>query len=77
MSRPDFLEPIPIPAQVGSILGKRKLEDAFGQGMHDSARYGQEVPPDFFKTNSGTPYRTYHTYNKNTHFTEERIKYWG
>ncbi len=38
---------------VTSILGKRKLEDAFGQGMHDYERYGQEIPPDFFNTNRG------------------------
>lgn len=36
-----------------SILGKRKLEDAFGYGSHDTERYGQEISPDFFKTNYG------------------------
>jgi len=36
-----------------SILGKRKLEVAFGQGMNDKDRYGQEIPHDFFKTNVG------------------------
>jgi hypothetical protein len=36
-----------------SILGKRKIEDAFGFGMHDTERYGQEVQPDFFKNNIG------------------------
>jgi hypothetical protein len=67
MSRPDFLEPIPVPRQVGSILAKRKLEEAFGQGMHDCARYGQEIPPDFFKTNRGhNAYPSRNTCNKNT-----------
>lgn len=36
-----------------SVLGKRKLEIAFGPGMNDKERYGQEIPPDFFKTNVG------------------------
>ena len=36
-----------------SVLGKRKAESAFGQGMNDKERYGQEIPPDFFKTNVG------------------------
>ena len=36
-----------------SILGKRKIQDAFGSGMHDEERYGREIPPDFFKTNIG------------------------
>ncbi len=36
-----------------SILGKRQLEDVFGSGMNDKERYGQEIPPDFFKTNGG------------------------
>jgi hypothetical protein len=36
-----------------SILGKRKIEDAFGFGMHDTERYGQEVQHDFFKNNIG------------------------
>lgn len=35
-----------------SILGKRTIQEAFGQGMNDCERYGQEIPPDFFKTNS-------------------------
>lgn len=53
MSRPTFFEPTPVLAPVGSILGKRTLEEAFGKGMHDQARYGQEISPDFFKTNIG------------------------
>lgn len=36
-----------------SILGKRQLEDVYGYGMNDNERYGQEIPPDFFKTNGG------------------------
>jgi hypothetical protein len=36
-----------------SVLGKRKLEVAFGLGMNDKERYGQEIPPNFFKTNVG------------------------
>jgi hypothetical protein len=36
-----------------SILGKRKMEEAFGRGMNDKERYGQEIPPDFFKFNRG------------------------
>ena len=36
-----------------SILGKRKLVDAFGLEIYnDKERYGQEIPPDFFKTNT-------------------------
>jgi hypothetical protein len=34
-------------------LGKRKIEVAFGHGMNDKERYGQEIPPNFFKTNVG------------------------
>ena len=36
-----------------SILGKRKLEDAFGSGVNDSERYGQEISNDFFEKNVG------------------------
>lgn len=36
-----------------SILGKRKLQEAFGVGVHDADRYGQEIAPDFFATNIG------------------------
>jgi hypothetical protein len=37
-----------------SILGKRKLVDAFGLEIYnDIDRYGQEIPPDFFVTNFG------------------------
>lgn len=76
--RHDFIE------HVDSILGKRKIEEAFGRGTNDRARYGQEIPPDFFKNNYGHPVypsREYYTYNKNTtkdftHLYEDRIKYW-
>ncbi len=69
---------------VESILGKRTIEEAFGCGMNDRARYGQEIPPDFFKNNHGHtvyPSREYYTYNKNTtkdltHLYEDRIRYW-
>jgi hypothetical protein len=37
-----------------SILGKRKLVDAFGVEIYnDKDRYGQDIPVDFFKTNIG------------------------
>ena len=37
-----------------SILGKRKLADAFGEEIYnDQDRYGQDIPADFFKTNIG------------------------
>ena len=41
-----------------SHLGKRKLNEAFGDsthlgGNHDIERYGQEILPDFFKNNIG------------------------
>ena len=37
-----------------SILGKRKLADAFGLKIYnDKDRYGQEIPADFFNTNIG------------------------
>jgi hypothetical protein len=42
-----------IKGNLSSILGKRKIQDAFGSGMHDEERYGREIPPDFFKTNIG------------------------
>lgn len=38
---------------IPSILGKRKLEDAFGSGNLDEERYGQTVEDDFFKVNVG------------------------
>jgi hypothetical protein len=38
---------------IPSILGKRKLQDAFGVGTHDKERYGQEIQPDFFVNNVG------------------------
>lgn len=53
MFRPTFFEPTPVPAPVVSILGKRKMEEAFGRGTNDDARYGREIPPDFFNTNHG------------------------
>jgi hypothetical protein len=94
MSRPDFFEPTPASdnihfnytdrrSRVGSILGKRKAEEAFGRGMNDKERYGQEIPPDFFKLNHGHnafPSSEYYTYNKNTtdfkQLYEDRIQYW-
>ena len=36
-----------------SILGKRKLQEAFGFGTHDKERYEQESEPDFFVNNVG------------------------
>lgn len=37
-----------------SVLGKRKLVDAFGfEIYYDIERYGQEIPSDFFKINIG------------------------
>jgi hypothetical protein len=76
--RKEFTEPI------GSTLGKRTVEEAFGQGNNDKERYGQEIPPDFFKLNHGHniyPSSEYYTYNKHTttdftHLYEDRIKYW-
>jgi len=38
---------------IPSQLGKRKLEDAFGEGNHDEERYGQQITEDFFKNNYG------------------------
>lgn len=39
--------------EIPSILGKRKLGDAFGENIYnDQERYGQEIPPDFFKINA-------------------------
>lgn len=38
----------------GSLLGKRKLRDAFGDEIYnDNDRYGQDITPDFFETNVG------------------------
>jgi hypothetical protein len=42
-----------LPYPSNSVLGKRKIEEAFGRGTNDCARYGREIPPDFFKTNHG------------------------
>ena len=37
-----------------SILGKRKLAEAFGEEVYnDKERYGQDIHTDFFKTNIG------------------------
>jgi hypothetical protein len=37
-----------------SILGKRKLVQAFGEEIYnDRDRYGQDIPADFFDTNVG------------------------
>ena len=37
-----------------SILGKRKLVDAFGLEIYnEKERYGQDIPTDFFTLNSG------------------------
>jgi hypothetical protein len=37
-----------------SMLGKRKLSNAFGLEIYnDKERYGQEIPADFFVTNFG------------------------
>lgn len=43
-----------ITAQIISILGKRKLSEAFGLEIYNEKdRYGQEIPSDFFVTNIG------------------------
>ena len=62
-----------------SILGKRKLEAAFGRGMNDKERYGQEIPPEFFKLNRG--HNAFPSSISNTPITfknlyEDRLKYW-
>ncbi len=59
--------------RVPSILGKRKIEDAFGLGMHDKERYGQEVQPDFFKNNIGhcVYQNPIHSLSKNISPTQE------
>lgn len=37
-----------------SILGKRKLVEAFGEEIYNEReRYGQDIPADFFDTNVG------------------------
>jgi len=37
-----------------TILGNRKLLEAFGEEIYnDKERYGQNIPSDFFKTNIG------------------------
>jgi hypothetical protein len=35
------------------ILGKRKYEDAFEQSNYDDERFGQNIEPDFFRSNIG------------------------
>lgn len=35
------------------ILGKRNLNDAFGEGSHDEDRYGRVIDDDFFENNIG------------------------
>jgi hypothetical protein len=41
-------------SNVVSLLGKRKLVDAFGEEIYnEKERYGQDIPVDFFKSNSG------------------------
>ncbi len=51
-ARPAFFEPEPTP--ISSILGKRKLGEAFGERIyHDQARYGQPIPPEYFLRNTG------------------------
>jgi hypothetical protein len=64
--KPDFFEPKPVnikPKKINeinetepiqSILGKRKRDSIF---MTDHERYGQEIPPDFFRTNYGHIYK--------------------
>jgi hypothetical protein len=66
--RPDYELPI------GSVLGKRKMEDAFGLGMNDEERYGQKIPSDFFNTNIG-----HNVFIKNDHVNSDinkKINYW-
>lgn len=63
--------------QTVSILGKRKLEDTFGVGMNDKERYGQEIPPDFFKTNVGHNTISKETYaNSSNNSYETQLNYW-
>lgn len=62
-----------------SVLGKRTVEEAFGRGMNDKERYGQEIAPDFFKFNRGhnafPSYTSTGTINsKNSR--ETQINYW-
>ena len=39
--------------KLNGILGKRTLENAFGEGCHDEERYGQAIDNCFFKNNIG------------------------
>jgi hypothetical protein len=64
-----------------SILGKRKLDSAFGFGMNDKERYGQEISPDFFKLNHGhnvlpSPISLRNIPVNIKNYYEDRIKYW-
>jgi hypothetical protein len=62
-----------------SILGKRKLEKAFGPGMNDTERYGQEITPDFFKTNYGHNVLLPSVQDNHVNikkFYEYRLQYW-
>lgn len=63
-----------------SVLGKRKLEVAFGFGMNDKERYGQEIPPDFFKTNIGHNAFPKEGYiaptNSPINYYETKMNYW-
>lgn len=64
---------------IDSILGKRTLEQAFGKGMNDAVRYGQEIPPDFFKQNYGHniyPSSEFKTNIYNKYFYQEKMQYW-
>lgn len=50
--KPDLFEPKPV--KPTSILGKRKLDVAFGKEVYyDKERYGQDIPQNFFKNNIG------------------------
>jgi hypothetical protein len=68
------------PPQLGSILGKRKLEVAFGCGMNDRERYGQEISPEFFTLNQGHnvfPSSIPNNYVIHSNkLYEDKLKYW-
>ena len=63
-----------------SILGKRKRNATFNFAMNDKERYGQEIPPDFFKTNVGHNAFSKDGYiaptNSPIHSYEAKISYW-
>lgn len=62
---PGFFEPKPISpngkqsyskfvfGKRNSILGKRKAEEAFGEGINDEDRYGQTINDDYFNNLHG------------------------